>query len=122
MRNAYGMQMATVRTHDDVVAWVSAALLVELQWAGLRVTTSSSSAAELAAAPVLNVEVQKVRCDAYFSYGADVTLASRVLLSSASSWTGTFPGQGGAGTNWTATEASFSLSLSRALQAAARAL
>jgi hypothetical protein len=122
VRNAYGMQMATVKTHDDVVAWVTAALLAELQRAGLRVTTPSSTSADLVAAPVLNVEVQKVYCDAYFSYGADVTLASRVLLSGGSSWTGTFPGQGGAGTNWTATEASFSLSLSRALQAATKAL
>jgi hypothetical protein len=113
VRNALGMKMAAITTQGDVPAWVKGALETELRAAGLRVVPSPDGAALLAA------QVQVVECDAYFSYGADVVL--KVEFSSGGNLVHAlvYKGQGGAGTNWTATEASYSLSLSMALRSAA---
>jgi hypothetical protein len=74
------MEMSSVTSKDDVPEWVITALVAE---------------------------VQKVQCDACFSYGAEVVLASRATFGAKS---------------WTATEASFSLSFARALQSSARGM
>jgi hypothetical protein len=120
VRNAYGWEMSAVTSKDDVPAWITSALVAEFEAAGVRVMPPLPPGAS-DDVTVLAVEVQKVQCDAYFEYGADVILGSRASYGN-KSWTATHHGQGGAGANWTATEASFSLSLSRALRSAARGM
>lgn len=114
VRNGFGMVTASVTTADDVAGWIKGALESELQAHGLRVVPSAGGGASLAA------QVAKVECDAFFEYGASVMLSTQLTTGGAAIHSGSYTGQGSAGTNWSATEESFSLSLSLALRDAAR--
>ncbi len=114
VRNGFGMVTASVTTADDVAAWIKGALEAESQAQGLRVVPSPDGGASLAA------QVAKVECDAFFEYGASVMLSTQLTTGGAAIHSGSYTGQGSAGTNWSATEESFSLSLSLALRDAAR--
>ena len=114
VRNALGMAMASVTTAGDVPAWVKGALEAELRAAGLRVIPAEEGAT------ALDAEVAKVDCDAYLEYGASVVVSARLTSRGAAVYSSSYTGQGSAGTNWTATEESYTLSLSLALRDAAR--
>ncbi len=114
VRNGLGIPMATITTTGDVPAWVKGALEIECQAAGLRVVPAADGVPRVAA------QVTKVETDAYFSYGATVVLKVELASPGLASRYDEVTGEGGAGTNWTATEASYSLSLSMALRDAAR--
>ena len=108
------MAMASVTTAGDVPAWVKGALETELRAAGLQVVAAPEGSAALA------VQVTKVECDAYFEYGASVVVTTELTWRGAAPQSSSYTGQGSAGTNWTATEESYTLSLSLAMRDAAR--
>jgi hypothetical protein len=114
VRNAFGMKMASITTTGSVPAWVKGALETELWMAGVRVVEKAEGASQLAA------QVDKVETDAYFTYGATVVLMVRLESPNLPPYFELVTGEGGAGTNWTATEASYSRGLSMALRDAAR--
>ncbi len=120
VRNGFGMPTAQILTSDSVPQWVDSAVRTELTRGGYRVVDGAAPAT--GAVSVLSGDITNVWADAYFSYNAEVDLALRLRRDDRELLAKTYIGQGSAGTNWGATAAAYSQSLSLALADALRQL
>lgn len=120
VRNGFGMPTAQILTSDNLPQWVGGAVRTELARGGYRVVDGGAPAVEPAS--TLSGEITNVWADAYFSYNAQVELAVRLRRDNRELLAKTYTGEGSAGTNWGATAAAYSQSLSLALADAMRQL
>ena len=111
VRNGFGMRTADVHGKGDAAAWLRDAAQSELQRAGFDVVEPDRRS-DL----VVDVQLQSTHCTAYLSYEGDVCIAAKALRSGRAIVDGVYTGRGGAGINWTATDASFAETLDLALQ------
>ena len=118
-QNAYGMRMADVIAVNDVPTWITDAVRSEMEQAGFTVI-DEPSADEAAHTLMVSGEVITVYTTAYWSYEADVRFHARVQKAENTLLDKVYSGEGGAGTNWAATEKAYGHSLALALQDAAR--
>jgi hypothetical protein len=115
VRNGLGMKTAQVIADNSVSDWVTMATIVELENAGFKVSRVEKIDAQMKG-PVIEGEVVKVYCDAYFSYGGEVILSANMVDGEKKILDKTYTGKGSTGTNWAAGSEAYGQSLSLALR------
>lgn len=111
IRNGFGMHTADVHAKGDAAAWLRKALVTEFGRCGM-----TEAPAEAEAAILLEARLVHVHVTAMFEYEGEVHLAAAVHQAGRPVLQASYVGKGGAGLNWTATDASFEETLDLALQ------
>ncbi|MEZ4382904.1 MAG: hypothetical protein R3A79_16330 [Nannocystaceae bacterium] len=114
VRNTFGIKTARVESPTNLPEWVKRAFHIELKKAGYKVIKDNSSKRLRITGSIL-----EVYCDAYFRYGAKVSLMIQVRDNEKDLFTRKYVGEGSAG--WSSGEADgYAESLALALADAVR--
>jgi hypothetical protein len=119
VRNGWGMHTADVVAENDVAAWLTDGLRLELQKAGYRIVDETEAGPD---AVRFEGTVARVFCTALFSYEAEVSFFAVVKKSGEAVIDRQYHGTGTAGVNMAATSGSYKESLNEALRSALRSL
>lgn len=115
VRNAYGMDTASVETEDNIQMWVQDAIDQELTNAGYKVT-SYDNAGTNEKAIGLNAEILKVFCDAYMTYDGNVEMMVTLTKYNQKPFKRHYEGHGSAGMSFAMTSKSYAESVELALK------
>jgi hypothetical protein len=119
VRNGWGMHTADVVAENDVAAWLTDGLRLELQEAGYRIVDETEAGPD---AVRFEGTVVRVFCTALFSYEAEVSFSAVVRKNGEAVIDRHYHGTGTAGVNMAATSGSYKESLNEALRSALRSL
>lgn len=111
IRNGFGMHTADVHAKGDATSWLRSALATEFGRAGFVMAASAGEAGIRVDARLVHLHVA-----AMFEYEGEVHLAVDVQRGGRPTLRASYVGKGGAGLNWTATDASLEETLDLAVQ------
>lgn len=116
VRNGLGMDTANVVATNNVRDWVVEALEWELKNAGYSVVRSASTGERTESAVMVSGAINTIYCDVYMTYDGDAAIVLKASQEGKEIINNLYTGSGSAGMNWAASEESYGISLSLALQ------